>query len=217
LNKYHTSLFTKSVCFSIFLMSLTFSAIAEGLEGRWALGLRLGPSFLVQNLSDKTEGEVGPIIDGDISYGLTSRIRAGLLLEWEEHSMPNRSSDFYYGEEMSVSVIPAIAFYPFGGNPFSPYGLLGIGINLNSFKGSSALNALCGPCKIEPRNTLALKGGVGFDYFVTSNLAYNAELGIKMNDGTSDITGNVPGFTPGIDADNQACIFSLIIGVRYYY
>jgi outer membrane protein W len=172
---------------------------------------------LVQKLSDNTEGEVGPIINGTISYGLTNRVLAGLHLEWEEHSIPNRSSDFIYGEETTFSVIPTIEFHPRGGRPFSPYGLLGVGINLNSFRESNALNALCPSCKMEPKNTLALKGGVGFDYFVTSNLAYNGELGIKMNDGTSDISGNIPGFTPGVAADNQACVLSLIFGVRYFY
>ncbi|MFI5305561.1 MAG: outer membrane beta-barrel protein [Nitrospiria bacterium] len=206
-----------ATCLTLFLMSLNSIAFAEGLEERWGIGLRLGPSFLVEKLSDKTEGETGLIINGTISYGLTNKVLAGLHVEWEEHTIKDRSSDFIYGEETTVSIIPTIELHPRGGSPFSPYGLLGVGINLNSFRASNDLNASCAPCNVEPKNTLAVKGGVGIDYFMTPNLVYNGELDLKMNDGTSDLSGNIPGFTSGTSSDNSACVLSLIFGARYYY
>jgi hypothetical protein len=217
MNNILISLYRIAAFLTLFLMSLNSMAIAESLEGRWGMGLRLGPSFLVEKLSDKTGGEVGLIINGTISYGLTDQVLAGLQIEWEKHTIKNRSSDFIYGEETTVSMIPTIEFHPRGGSPFSPYGLLGFGINVNSFRESSDLNGLCAACKIEPKNTFAFKGGVGIDYFVTPNLVYNGELDLKMNDGTSDITGNVPGLSSRTSADNSACVLSLIFGVRYYY
>jgi outer membrane protein W len=206
-----------AACLTLFLMSLNSMAIAETLEGRWGVGLRLGPSFLVEELSDKTEGELGLIINGNITYGLTERFLVGIHIGWETHTIQGSSSDFNYGNETTISMMPTIEFHPRGRSPFSPYGLLGVGVNINSFRGSSDLNALCAPCKIEPKNTLALKGGVGIDYFITPNLAYNGELDLKMNDGSSDITGNVPGFTPGTSVDNRLCSLSLVFGVHYYF
>jgi hypothetical protein len=217
MNKILISLSGIAAFLTLFLMSLNSMAMEEGLEGRWGVGFRLGPSFLVERLSDKTEGDPGLIINGNILYGLTDKLLAGLHVEWEKHTIKERFSDLIYGEESAVSIIPTIEFHLRRGSPFSPYGSLGVGINMNSFRGSSDLNALCGPCQIEPRNTLALKGGVGIDYFVTPNLAYNGELDLKMNDGSSDITGNVPGFTSGASADNSACVLSLTFGVRYFY
>src|ERR1700693_1742568 len=219
MNKILISLSRITVCLAVFLLSLESMAIAESLEGRWGRGFRLGPSSLVQTLSEKTEGEPGLIINGNISYGLTDKVFAGLQVEWEKHKVQDNSSNFNYGDETTVSLIPTIEFHPRGGSSFSPYGLLGLGINFNSFNESSDLNALCAPalCRIEPKNTVALKGGLGIDYFITPHLAYNGELGLKMNDGSSDITGTFPGFTSGTSIDNRVCVVSLIFGVHYYY
>lgn len=190
---------------------------AAGTEGSWGVGLRLGPSIYVQKLSDETQGEAGPLFNGTVTYGLTNRFSAGLHIEWEKHTITNNASDFIYGEETTISIIPVMEFHPGPRGPLLPYGLLGVGINLNSFKESNDLSATCSPCRMEPKDTLALKGGIGIDYFATPDMVYNAEFDLKMNDGKSDVIGNIPGFPAEPSTDNSACALSLIFGVRHYY
>jgi hypothetical protein len=98
-----------------------------------------------------------------------------------------------------------------------PNAHLGIGINLNSFSGSSDLEGSCVTCRMDPKNTLALMGGGGIDSFITHNLAVNGELDLKMNKGTSDLTGNFPGISSWNSMDSSTCSLSLIFGIRYFY
>lgn len=205
------------VCLTFLLVNPNSLSFAEVLEGRLGVGLRMGPSFLVEPLSDQYRGEGGPVFNGAVFYGLTNRVLAGFHLEWEKHTVTNNASSFVYGEQSTVSIIPAMEYHLRAEGPFSPYGILGIGINLNRFNRSNDLGTLCASCQIEPKNTLALKGGLGIDYFRTSFIVYNAEFALKMNDGNSDFTGVIPGFGSDTSTDNRNCVFTLVFGVRRYY
>jgi opacity protein-like surface antigen len=206
-----------SFLLSLFLITLYSAASAESVEGKWETGLRLGPSFHVEKHSEYTKGGPGVMGNGNVSYGITERVLLGINIEWEKHEIKNWSTGFYYGDETTVSIIPTIEYHFFAESSFYPYVLLGFGINMNSFSGSSDLVAQCAICRMDPKNTFALKGGGGIDYFITHNLAVNGELDLKMNDGTSDLTGNFPGFSSGNSMGNSACVLSLILGVRYFY
>ncbi len=211
------SLSRMSFLLSLFLITIYSAASAESVEGKWEMGLRLGPSLLPEEHSENTKGEPGILGSGNVSYGVTERVLLGINIEWEKHKIKNSSTDFYYGDETTVSIIPTMEYHFSRGSLFFPYVLLGFGINMNSFSGSSDLEALCATCRMDPKNTFALKGGGGIDYFITRNLAVNGELDLKMNDGTSDLAGNFPGISSGNSMGNSACVLSLMLGVRYFY
>ncbi|MHB8481449.1 MAG: hypothetical protein ACYDBV_01740 [Nitrospiria bacterium] len=217
-------LFRISIILFLFLIFRFSAAGAETFNGKWEQGVRFGPSFTTQDIADQTTGDLGPVLNYNISYGLSDRFLMGLNLEWEKHRIKDRPSGFYFGDESTLSIIPTIEYHIIGVSTqqlinYSPYILGGIGVNINSFSESDNLNTACAPiaCKISPKNTLALKIGGGIDFFITSNLALNGEMDLKMNNGTADISGNYSGFTSTSSADNQMTVFSFLLGARYYY
>jgi len=193
----------------------TPDAFAQNIRGKWGVGLRVGPSILTQDVSGSIEANTGPIISGNILYGLTDNFSMGLNLEWETHQAESVGD---IGDINIFSLIPFIEFRPGGRQAFSPYASLGIGININSFNEESGLFCVTtigsGFCKIEPENTFALKFAGGFDYFVTPNLALNAEIGWKLNSGDSDVKVSGVGT---ISDDFRASVFNLLFGLRYYF
>ncbi|HLG30905.1 MAG TPA: outer membrane beta-barrel protein [Candidatus Brocadiales bacterium] len=195
-----------------FLFCLETETNAQNIQGRLGIGVRGGFSVLSQDLAADTEGKIGPIISGNITYGLTNIFSVGLNVEWEKHKVNDKPTGFNFGDENTISVLPfaEIRSTGLGGNRnLLPYAFFGLGININSFSESSDV----APVEIEPENTLALKIGVGADYFVTPNLALNAEAGYKLNSG--DVDFKIGGFTLGTD-DNEISTFSLLFGLRYY-
>ncbi|HXN07804.1 MAG TPA: outer membrane beta-barrel protein [Nitrospiria bacterium] len=211
------SLFAALLLVSFFIFLNCSESRAEGLKGKWGLGLRLGPSFLAEENSDSTRGDPGPMINGTLFYGLTERVVAGVDLEWERHAVIDNLSGFNYGDASTVSIMPRVEYHFQGGRAFSPYLLFGAGINLNSFNPGSDLQASCAGCKLEPENILALKGGAGFDYRITPNLAFNTEIALKMNDGSANISGTFGSFTSGSTTDFRLCSVSYLFGIRYFY
>lgn len=209
--------FTVLLLVSVLTSLICLESRAEGLKGKWGLGLRLGPSFLAEDNSESTRGDPGLLVNGTLFYGLTERFVAGVDLEWERHAVVNNVSGANYGDASTVSIMPRVEYHFQGGHAFSPYLLLGAGINLNSFNPGSDFQASCPGCTMEPENTLALKGGGGIDYRIRSNIAINTELALKMNDGSANISGLFGGFTPGSSADFRVCSLSFVVGVRYFY
>lgn len=195
-----------------FLLCLETETNAQNIQGRLGIGVRGGFSVLSQDVATDTEGETGPVISGNITYGLTNILSIGLNVEWEKHEIKDKPTGFSFGDENTISVLPfaEIRSTGLGGNRnLLPYASFGLGININSFSESSRVASV----EIEPKNTLALKIGVGADYFVTPNFALNAEAGYKLNSGEVDFKSG--GFTFGTD-DNEISTFSLLFGLRYY-
>ena len=219
------SLTRTSIILSLFLTCPFSTAGAETFNGKWEQGARFGPSFLTQDLADQTVGYLGPMVNYNISYGLSDQILVGLNLEWEKHQVKDRSSGFYFGDESTLSIMPTIEYHVIGASiqqqliNYSPYILGGIGVNINSFTESDNLNTSCAPitCKISPKNTLALKVGWGIDFFITSNLALNGEMDLKLNSGIADISGSYLGYASTTSADNRVSVLSFLLGARYFY
>lgn len=187
-----------------FLLGLTTKTNAEDIQGRWGVGIRGGFSTLTQDVATDTEGRSGPVISGNIIYGLTNILSLGLNVEWERHEIKDKPSGFNFGDQTTFSILPfaEIRSAGLGGNKdLSPYASFGLGVNLNSFSESGDVSALGE--KIEPENSFALKIGAGVDYFVTPNFALNAEAGWKLNSGDVD-------FKIGETDDNKISAFSIL-------
>ncbi len=216
IKKLNTLLCVISLSGAIFFLGVIPAAEAQNIQGKWGLGFRGGASFLTQDPLVGVEGDAGPIVSGNIVYGLTKVVALGFNVEWETHGTELLGVDF--GRTTTVSLLPFVEFRGINGQ-FVPYGVLGAGININSFDESDEFVTGCiivfgAPCDVEPENTFALKVGAGADYFVTPTLVVNTELGWKLNSGDAD--SEIGGITVGTD-DFDVSAFSLLFGVRAYF
>ena len=202
-------------CAALFSAVLLFTcfaneAHAQDTQGKWGIGIRGGMAFLSQDVAEETKGKEGPIVSGNILYGLTNTLSVGLNAEWEKHRVEAVGQEF--GDATTVSVIPFAEFHALGLGAFSPYLSLGLGLNLNSFSRNSFGNLAF--TKVDPKETISIKAGGGADYFATRNLALNAEVGWKGNPSKVDVCG--PSIGCGTD-DWKMSVFSVLLGLRYYF
>jgi len=215
MKKLNTLLCVISLSGAIFFLGLIPAADAQNTQGKWGFGIRAGGSFLTQDINDEIPGvsfvgNPGPIVSGNIIYGVTNSVSAGVNVEWETHQTDIEvlGIEFDIGDATTVSLLPFVELRATYGS-FVPYASLGAGINFNSFDVEPVLT----PLQIDPDNTFALKVGGGADYFLTPSFALNAELGWKLNSG--DVELSVPGFTA--TGDYNASAFSLLFGLRTYF
>ncbi len=87
------------VCFIGFmstsaLFSFVPPAPAQNIEGKWGFGIRAGVSVSPQDLAnsvlfagDTVETDTGPLVSGNILYGINRNFSVGLNVEWETHSI----------------------------------------------------------------------------------------------------------------------------------
>jgi len=191
-------------------------ADAEERYHAWSAGLRGGPSILTQDAVSNTniEGQVGPIFNGVMVYDLNKYVSLGLEAEWEQHKIDQAALTL--GDASTASL-----FFRFEGHlertqPISPYVLLAVGYNLNSFSEEDAYLAECGAdCNVDIDNTFSLKAGFGVDLFVLfENAAINFEVAWKYNKADID-------FFSGRDLvasdDYNGSALYLLIGFRYHF
>jgi hypothetical protein len=220
--------FTWKVCAAIILLTGWIDGAAAE-EGRWGVGLRGGGAFLSQDL-DLTQifdGKTGPVVSGNLLYGLTDLFSVGLNVEWEKHKVEAGAADF--GDAVTVSVIPFVEARGFETNGVSPYGSFGAGLNINSFdlrerdvilvdnltpEQVAALDPSSVIGKVDRRPTVAVKLGAGADYFFTRHVALNAEIGWKLNLGKAELCT----LSGACRTDRwNASVFTALLGFRYYF
>jgi opacity protein-like surface antigen len=192
------------------------------LKDRWAVGLRVGPSVLTQNLgasilstqtsASDVQGDAGPVISGDIMYALEEMLLLGINIEWETHSITANGGEF--GTSSTISIIPTLEFRATEMMPLSPYLSFGMGFNLNSFDFTGNPRSTLGT-HFNPETTAALKAGIGADYFLTKNTALNGEVGYKYNSGNLKVCSPyIGGCNP---TDWRLSTVSILIGLRYFF
>ena len=191
-------------------------ADAEERHDVWSAGLRGGPSYLSQDAvgNANIEGQLGPLFNGVIVYDLHKYVSLGLDAEWEQHKIDQAALTL--GDASTASL-----FFRFEGHlertqPISPYVLLAVGYNMNSFSEDDAYLSECGEdCRIDIDNTLSLKAGFGVDLFVLfENAAINFEVAWKYNKANIDFLSG--GETVASDDYNGSAL-SLLIGFRYHF
>jgi opacity protein-like surface antigen len=200
----------------IFMVAFTTLAQAEVGEG-WGVGLRAGGSVFTQDVADDTQGDIGPVVSGNILYRFSQIASAGLNVEWENHGFDTSGADL--GDINTISLMPFAEFHLPLTNSLSPYGFLGVGVNINSVSESDVFQNACistfgSSCDFETDTTIAFKVGAGVDFFITEALALNAEIGWKMNEGDVDI--KAAGTTVASD-DFQGSVFQFLLGLRYFF
>lgn len=204
------SAWTVFISTALFFTCLVPEAGAQNVQGKWGIGIRGGATFLSQDVAEDVEGKTGPIVSGNILYGISDILSIGFNAEWERHGVEVIGVDL--GDATTVSLIPFAEWHAVGLGALSPYFSLGLGFNINSFSRSDFGKLAF--TKLDPKNTLALKIGGGADYFATRNLALNAEVGWKANSGEADACSPFVGC--GTD-DWKMSAISVLLGLRYYF
>jgi hypothetical protein len=161
--------------------------MTEGMadEGRFIAGFRVGPSFTTQDGGVST---AGPALNFQGMYGLNRWMRAGMMLEWEQHGLDGRD-----GSVNTISILPVtLEFRPGHIGPFVPYLTTGIGVNVNTK---------------DIDDTFAWRLGGGVDYPLTQ-LVSTAPKGLMLNVETA-WKRNQPGA--------ELSTMGLLFGVRHTY
>jgi opacity protein-like surface antigen len=157
-----------------------------GIEpGKVMLGMRAGFAPLTQSLTDNTSTDVGSLVNFQAMYSLNKWLLAGMMVEWERHSISLERPSVDLGHQDTVSVLPTVEVRPVKFGPVIPYANMSFGVNVNSFGESSTISGTT----ISPSNTFAWRLGWGADYMLTKQFALNTEMAYKRNDGHATIGG----------------------------
>jgi len=172
-----------------------------GIEpGKVMLGMRAGFAPLTQSLNNFTSTDVGSLVNFQGMYSLNTWLLAGMMLEWERHSMSAERSNTDFGHQDTVSVLPTVEVRPVKFGPVIPYANMSFGVNVNS----SSENA------VSPSNNFAWRLGWGADYLLTRQFALNTEMAYKRNDGHATIGG------ARVD-DWNASSFGFLFGAKLFF
>lgn len=154
-----------------------------GIEpGKIVLGMRAGFAPLTQTLTANTSTDVGPVVNFQAMYSLNKWLLAGMMLEWERHSINVERPSIDLGHQDTVSVLPTVEVRPVKFGPIIPYANMSFGVNVNSFGEDVGTT-------ISPSNNFAWRLGWGADYMFTRQFALNTEMAYKRNDGHATIGG----------------------------
>jgi hypothetical protein len=184
---------------------------AEGQRGPrgLVLGLRTGVAIptgkVLANIS--SEASIGPIVNFEALYPLREWVRVGMMFEWHQHDINNQGTQL--GTLGIFSLLPTVEFRPtreaMRNQGFAwviPYASLGTGINFHSFSNATRL----GNASVSFSDTFALRLAGGFDFPITSHLAFNTEVAWNSDSGSYK--------TNGAEADFNASSLNLLVGLR---
>ncbi len=174
--------------------------------GKVMLGMRAGFAPLTQQLTFNTSTDVGSLVNFQAMYSLNKWLLAGMMLEWERHSISVERPSFDLGHQDTVSVLPTVEVRPVKFGPIIPYANMSFGVNVNSFGESSAISGTT----ISPSNTFAWRLGWGADYMLTKQFALNTEMAYKRNDGHATIGGAQVN-------DWNASSFGFLFGAKLFF
>lgn len=184
---------------------------AEGqyLPRGLVVGLRAGVAIPTQTVLDNlgSRTSVGPLVNFEALYALREWVRLGIMFEWHQHDIDVGGPQI--GTLNIFSLLPTVEFRPTrkwmrdrGFEWFIPYASLGTGINFHSFSDAPPL----GDAPVSFSNTFALRLASGFDFPITSNLAFNTEVAWNRDSGSYKLRG--------AEADFNASSLNFLIGLR---
>jgi outer membrane protein len=166
--------------------------------------MRAGFAPLTQQLTPDTSTAVGSLVNFQAMYSLNTWLLIGMMLEWERHSVNIERPDVDLGHQDTVSVLPTVEIRPVRFGPIIPYVNMSFGVNVNSFGEDRGIN------RISPSNTFAWRLGWGADWMILKQLALNAEMAYKRNDGHVTVDG--VRFN-----DWNASSFGFLFGVKWFF
>ncbi|GJL66186.1 MAG: hypothetical protein NPIRA05_11570 [Nitrospirales bacterium] len=189
----------------ILVICLSSLGVVHAEEGRWTAGFNTGLSLLSQEAIEGTDGAIGPVLNAQVSYGLSSLLSAGFFVEWENRSFENESGNDI-GSLNTISLMPMVIWHLEPSSSVFPYLSTAIGMNVNAFDEDS------GVVDIDLDTTFAwrLAGGVNFPLeTIKEGLMLNGEMAWKRNRGGVEV-GNS-------NQNADASSINFLVGVRYTF
>lgn len=172
----------------------------------WGGSLRIGGSFFTEDLE---KSDFAPTINGQIFYNIPGPIGAmghdwnlGINFDFAKHELDNTDAEF-----RSFSLIPYLEVRT-RYEQWAPYVAFGLGMNF------SAVTKEPSGVDIDVKNSLAMRAGVGADWFLTKNLAFNTEAAFKLNEPNAQ--GSIGGTKVG-SGSIDANVVQVLAGLRYYF
>src|SRR5262245_43823557 len=187
---------------------------AQSQDSKWAFGARAGLAIPAGELNGFTgkAADTGILLNLDLMYKASSNWDIGGSVEYQNNKMPSISgpgtANGAFGQaSITVLTLMAVGQYRFNrASKTSPYLVGGIGLNINWMGDDQAGNSF----DVDP--SLAIKLGVGADFYVSKSTALNVEAGYKVN--SSSVTRFPPtGSSQSYDF-NMSTLY-LLGGVRF--
>ncbi len=189
----------------VLVISLSGLGVVQAEEGRWAAGFNTGLSLLTQEALNGTDGDVGPVINAQVSYGISSVLSAGFLFEWEHRSFDTEGGTDS-GDLDTFTLMPMVIWHLGSYKSVIPYLSTGIGFNINSFDEESGI----ADTDIDTTFAWRLAGGVNYPLeMITENLFLNGEIAWKRNRGGVEVGS----FNTNFDGSS----LNFLVGVRYTF
>ncbi|PJA78178.1 MAG: hypothetical protein CO149_05445 [Nitrospirae bacterium CG_4_9_14_3_um_filter_51_5] len=173
---------------------------------QWGATLRAGGAFFSEDLDSSN---FGPTLNGQIFYNLAGPRgqmghdwNMGINADYEHHELD--------GTKAEIEVVTVMPFVEFRTryDHWAPYFTTGVGMNF-----SAVTNEPSG-VDIDAKNSLALKFGIGADWFITDHIALNTEAAWKLN--KPDLKGSLAGTTVA-SGDGNFSVFQVLAGLRFYF
>lgn len=172
----------------------------------WGGSLRIGGSFFTEDLE---KSDFAPTINGQIFYNIPGPIGAighdwnlGINFDYAKHELDHTDAEF-----RSFSLIPYLEVRT-RYEQWAPYVAFGLGMNF------SAVTKEPSGVDIDVKNSLAMRAGIGADWFLTKNLAFNTEAAFKLNEPNAQ--GSIAGTKVG-SGSIDANVVQVLAGLRYYF
>lgn len=176
------------------------------IETQWGGTLRAGGAFFSEDLDSS---DLDLIINGQIFYNMGGQRgkmghdwNLGINVDYEHHELDDTKAEIDV-----VTVMPFVEFRT-RYDHWAPYFTTGVGINFSSVKKEPS------GIDINVKNSLALKFGIGADWFITDHIAINTEAAWKYNN--PDIKGKVAGSTVASGNENLSTV-QVMAGLRFYF
>lgn len=173
---------------------------------QWGATIRGGGSFFSEDLDSSN---FGPTLNGQIFYNLAGPRgqmghdwNMGINVDYEHHELD--------GTKAEIQVVTVMPFVEFRTryDHWAPYFTTGVGMNF-----SAVTNEPSG-VDIDAKNSLALKFGIGADWFITDHIAINTEAAWKLN--KPDLKGSLAGTTVA-SGDGNFSVVQVLAGLRFYF
>jgi outer membrane protein len=208
----------RSVIVAAALLLFSSTAMADSIAGKIGVTASGGFSItadskftsgagLPAGVSNKIETDTGYVVGGGLIYGINDNVSADLDITFSKADANFLGIKFAEFETTNISL--GLQYHFMSKEKLVPY--LGAGVDL-MFNDAKPAGIAAGGENLDVDNTFGGHINAGVDYFITKQIALNAELkGILSTEGDiKDSTGVV-----GAKADPSSV--SGLFGIRYFF
>ena len=210
------------------LLLLAGTAMAESIAGKVGVTLRGGASYVFDSefipyvgdgpdaINNDIKADIGWTAGGGLMYGITDNLPVTFDVIYLQTDLTYDSvsgeADFLTAKTVDFSLGAQWRFMPT--SAFVPYIGAGLDVLWNKMDSNSADIPASLSFDVDP--TYGCHLSVGADYFITPNIALNAEIrGLYSTKG--DISYAEPGFGDVVFAEYNPTNISGFVGIRFFF